>query len=192
MKYTKIILIILISIIIFCTLCVFGIYISQQRYFENIFIEEKLTESFDNKYAYLQLSSKEKLVCTINIYEIDRSYGRQVMYRDILTDFFRDREMRNISWGENTYDLFFDSKEKGVYCYKYDNDEWIGMLYLDVAKTSGEFAKGNEDIYYFSGERKSISKKTVDNPVGFERISAQIRKENIPTYFLDKFAVSTN
>lgn len=147
--------------------------------------QENIVKCDDGKYHYLLLSSEKKDVCTLNIYENDPS--GVTIYMDTLKDFFRERDMKKISWGVNSYDLFFQHRERGVYCFKFENGEWVGELCFDAKRTKGEFEKGNRDVYYFKGDRKVKSLVTKQNPGGFENIEGAISRENIPTYFLDQF-----
>ena len=185
-KKKKMVLIGVLTLILVCG----GIYIGgramQSYYFDSMFLEENPTLSDDGYYSYLQLSSEKKMICTLNIYEIRKEPYKQILYVETLPDFFNDRDVVKISWGIDSYDLYFDSKEEGVFIYKYVNGTWIGKMFLDVEKTKNAISGNEADIYYFIGERQVETLKTSINPNGFEQISGQVAKNTIPFYFLEK------
>ena len=110
-------------------------------------------------------------------------------YFDIISTgiIFGKKDIKDISWGINSYHLFFDSKDFGHFCYYFDNDEWIGRVFLDVKHTKEEFKKGNKKFYHFVGDRKNKDIITNINPYGYERLACQIPVENIPEYYINIF-----
>lgn len=179
------------SIAIFLGGVFFGYRVFLSHYFDETFYGEDFIESDDGAFSYLQFNSPKNLISKIAIFSREQINPVTNSYTNVLVgfldtsfrggDIFRNSEMKNISWGVNTYDLFFDHTEKGVFCYQYVDGEWVGELYLDKERTKSEIAKGNNSIYYFAGERK-----VVNNTTGFERISGTIPVESIPKYYLDK------
>ena len=188
-RYKRISITILIILLTF--ICLFWAYhYMQDTYLERVFPQEEYIPSYDGKFAYIQLSSPKKTLCTLYISKklmIDHTqniYTTDMIDTDII---FNVRDIENISWGINSYDLFFESKEKGIFCYTYQNDNWIGELYLDATRTKEEHKRGYENIYYFAGDRKNENvSNTINNPAGFEEISAQISGDTIPKEFLEK------
>ena len=160
------------------------------NYVDSIFYGEDLISSYDGKYAYLEFTSPKKWMSKIAIFSCyDESYKNELVkfidttYRG--GNLFRSSDMEKISWGLDTYDLFFEHKEKGIFCYKYLNEEWIGEMYLDIEKTKEEISKGN-NIFCFYGDRTLKELESKDNPAGFEKISCEIDKNSVPPYFLDR------
>ena len=186
-----------IAIILSVAIVLGGAYIGYQiSYLNNIFYGEDFIKSDDEEYSYLEFSSPKKLITTIAIYSRLKLNPATDGYTNIFLKFletnsrggdvFRNRAVRKISWGVNTYDLFFDHVEKGVFCYQYIDGEWIGEMLFDMERTKNEISKGNSNIYYFSGDREVDFLKSATNPAGFERILGEIKVESIPKYFLDK------
>lgn len=181
------VLTIVILILISMFLVLFALHnFLQNYYFENIFPREDYISCDDDNFSYIQLSSPKKNLCTLFIIKKIEVDAKQNLYtNDVIESniIFNDRIVKNIYWGVNSYDLFFDSKEKGIYCYIYDNDSWTGEFYFDLTRTKEEHEKGNKDVYYFIGD---IKNKNAEKQSGlYEKISAPILRDTIPKVILD-------
>ncbi len=173
--FKRIVIAISIIIVISGGLCI-GYNILSRIYFNHLFPQEKFEYSYDNKYSYLVFSSPKKTISRVAVYSDE--------FLEFLDISFRGRNdgtVRKILWGINSYDLFFDHAEKGAVCYNYVDGEWVGYMWLDVAHTKEEFDKGNKDIYFFIGEKRIKE----NEKVSFIPIYGQIKKKNIPEYFLN-------
>ena len=107
-----------------------GLYYATYYVFDYMFSGEEHICSNDGKYGYLQLSSPKKRVCTVIICDETGQYGAE--HKQTLHTFFRQKDMEDISWGKQSYDLFFNTPEAGPYVYAYHSSgQWLGPLYFD-------------------------------------------------------------
>lgn len=126
---------------------------------------DELISSFDGKFGYIQLSSPKKRICSINIYEIiDNNGYSDVMLRSATQEYFRDFDMKNIQWGNGSYDLYFDSADVGKYCFVYMDNKWEGPAYL----------RNNDGVYYLWMPENN-------NPSG--KVLKSVSEETIPDWF---------
>ena len=173
-------------ILIGCLIAVVGgglYHIATKIYLESIFVKEELTESYDGRFGYLQLSSPHALVCTLNIYDIKPQEGGKV-YKQTLHQFFGQGDIEDISWGVQGYDLFFDTPELGSYIYTYiSGGRWLGPLYFDINETEEKRLLGDKDAYCF----KVVSDTNIEDfpDCDFTDVVV-IKKEIIPKKFLKR------
>lgn len=149
-------------------------------YYESIFPVEDFSWSYDKQYGYIQLCSEKKTICSLGVKKVELTKDKEVRYS---TDFFNldiifdDKDMEQISWGNDSYDLFFKSREKGVFVYKYDEDEWIGPLYLDKKRIND---KQGAETYYFIGQIKNETTEDLPYYKTIETISVGVSEKTIP------------
>ncbi|MDR2939067.1 MAG: hypothetical protein LBV08_01965, partial [Clostridiales bacterium] len=120
---------------------IFGVVIIISTYwfvsFGRMFDKEEFSASFDNQYEYAQLSSPEKTVCTIVIFEnkepgeISSSYA---------LPYFNDRTIKEIAWGLNSNDLFIDSADAGLTVYRILDGVWTPCYPIVEDNTDGTLA----------------------------------------------------
>lgn len=109
------------------------------NYLETVLSGEEFIYSYDNKYCYLPMYSERKRLCTLNIYETstERIPGaeEQIVPGDlvfILPYYYDGNKINLISWGKENYNIYFDSKEAGKFCFIYENGEWQGPQKWDI------------------------------------------------------------
>ena len=141
---------------------------------------EELTCSYDGKYGYVELSSPENWICTLNLYDTEPMRS----YKQTLHEFYKQWEMDDISWGTQSYDLFFDNSEIGRYVYAFlPSGQWLGPLYFDGDATAEKRLAGDMDAYCFY---VGIDAKDEAAPeYGYGDI-IDIDKDTIPKSFLKK------
>jgi hypothetical protein len=100
-----------------------GYFLARALIWPNIQREE-LIESFDGRYAFVQLSSPKKKICTVVVYENTKP-GREVSFT---LPYFNDYYVKSIEWGLNTNDLFFDDADTGLHFYRNIDDAWKNLL----------------------------------------------------------------
>lgn len=146
----RIFIAIAVVVLLIVGISVFLNYFFPRMYFDALFPKEELTESYDGKYGYLQLSSPKEVVCTINLYDMQAPPGGD-SYKQTFLTFYRQWDMKEIMWGIRSYDLFFDSPENGSYIYKFnaEHEQWFGPLYFDENKTKEKRLQGDNDSYCF-------------------------------------------
>ena len=83
-------------------------------------VNENLVESFNKQYAYIQLSSPKKTLCTVVIFENSAS-EEQLSFT---LPYFNDRTIRKIAWGLKTNDLFVSSSDTGLSIYRRIDEIW--------------------------------------------------------------------
>lgn len=179
----------IVVILMSTSLIILGLYLGY-GYFINVFYENAFpVEDYkhdDGKYSYVQLSSPKKTLCTLcikkrELIDINQNlYSTRTMQTDILFD---GRDIRDISWGVDSYDLFFCSKEQGVFVYTFDDEEWIGKLYLDVEHTKRAVEYGIMDSYFFTGEISNKKSKDFNSP---KKTTIEIFVKTIPKEILKR------
>ncbi len=141
---------------------------------------EDLTCSYDGKYGYVQLSSPKKWICTVNLYDMDPTGG----YKQTLHRFYRQWDMDDISWGNQSYDLFFLTDEAGPYLYTYlPSGQWLGPLYLADDATIEKQLSGDTESYCFEVGVEAKDKAAPE--YGYGDIIV-IKKDTIPKSFLER------
>ncbi len=139
---------------------------------------EDLTCSYDGKYGYVQLSSPKKWICTVNLYDMDPTGG----HKQTLHKFYRQWEMDDISWGIQSYDLFFNNNEVGAYLYAYlPSEQWLGPLYLADDATIEKRLSGDMESYCFKVGVEAKDKAAPEYSYGDIIV---IKKDTIPKSFL--------
>ena len=142
------------------------------RFYKLMTREETYHNTYDGRYGYLQLSSEQGLSCVINIYE--HSEGQYTTYNElkyVVPEYFRNTDMRKIAWGNNTYDLYFDSRDVGSYVFLYTDDTWDGPCYIEKDETTCKY-------YYAKLDGKRIKVKDVDESTIPEGFHPEERKRN--------------
>ena len=97
----------------------------------------------------------------------------------------REKDIKSMCWGIDSYDLFFDSDESGKYCYLYlGKGKWSGPLYYDKETTLNN--NGDEiKTVYLKGERTNPYAEFEEKytPM-FEKITRQIDIKHVPEFFI--------
>jgi hypothetical protein len=125
-------------------------------FFKTLFAPDLTINSFDNKYGYIQLSSPQKKLCHLNIYKLDKTDVDYIKLAFSMQEYFRDPDMIDISWGLNSYDLFFCSSDVGDFCFIYEEDTWKGPMNIIPEKDTDGIIRYYlyYEQYKFSGIRK--------------------------------------
>ena len=180
MKKRKIIIIALV-ICIALIVAFWGLaYLSGYFYFQR-FISGPPSEIFvyseDNSYCYIQLSSPKGQICTLYIYKIDENGRREYLYT--LSHFFRDADMKFIGWGNNSHELYLDSRDTGTSVYKINNDQYVGPMFIRVEIDENGLPQYSLH-YYARGENDSViySSEALDVDAIPKYVLEQINKYN--------------
>lgn len=159
-KNIKRLIVILVLIILFIIL-IMGLRIGAQfLYFSRTLpVKENFIETYDNRFCYVQLSSPKKKICTLYICENTQFGGQSYTdFKCILPNqSFSDKDMKFISWGKNTYDLFFYSLDTGNFCYKFFEEGWEGPYHVE--KSGEEYILRAEDLSYIEIDNSTIPDK---------------------------------
>ena len=106
------------------------------------------TYSYDEKYYAIQKAEKEPYgdgyVYYLNVYVYETE-------TDTLVSCFcpaRARDFHGICWENDTYNIWTQSGDIGVYCYKYEDMQWI----RDESAKRPEYIISKYDKYKKSGE----------------------------------------
>ncbi len=175
-------IVIAVVVVLLVGISVFLNYFFPKMYFDALFPKEELAESYDGKYGYLQLSSPKEVVCTINLYDMQAPPGSSAYKQTFLT-FYRQWDMKEIMWGNQSYDLFFLADEPAPYVYKYDEntEQWVGPLYFDENETKEKRLQGDNDSYCFEA---SYDTNVEDFPEYDFFQTFVIEKDTIPQNYL--------
>ncbi len=120
-RIKKIIVKIIISLFVVACSVILLSLVYQVVFWNYFFTNDKYIASYDNQYVYLQLSSPEKTMCTIIIFENDKSQK----YISHTLPYFNERTMGEIAWGLNSNDLFVDSRDTGLAVYRVVDGNWV-------------------------------------------------------------------
>jgi hypothetical protein len=132
-KIIKIIAIIIIGAAVFILACNFMF----ERILHNMFMpNEKIVESFDKHYMYMQLSSPKETLCTVVIFENFAS-DKQISFT---LPYFNNRTIRTIAWGLKTNDLFVSSSDTGLTIYRIKDEIWVPYYLIVEDNPDGTLA----------------------------------------------------
>ena len=146
--------------------------------FDYVMTGEELTYSDDGEAGFLRLKSDKdhmSVVCVI--------MGTNTF---LVSDTpMREKDIKSMCWGIDSYDLFFDSDEQGEYCYLYEGKgKWCGPLYYDKETTLNN--NGDEiKTVYLKGERTNpYAVFEEEYTPMFEDITGQIDIKHVPEFFV--------
>lgn len=93
------------------------------------------TESFDQRYYALQTTNENSIVVTV----YDKTSGKEVFSFSPA----RAWDFGGICWEKDTYNIWIQSGDIGVLCYRYTNGQWT----LDESAVRPDYIKSKYDKY---------------------------------------------
>lgn len=83
---------------------------------------DKITQSYDGKYYAVQTveqGSEHHGMIKVSVYQTETDKEAASFYPARALDFW------GICWESDTYNIWIQSADIGIYCYKYDSEKWI-------------------------------------------------------------------
>lgn len=162
-------------------LCIAGPFLARNMYIHNLITSAKPVGSYDGKFAFLEMPSSKWYVRNLNIYDTSHPIGKQQV--ETFSHGYNKYDMKEIMWGNQSYDLFFWTDEPAPYVFRYDANvkQWVGPLYFDISRTEELRLQGIDDVYYFEPMGTMVGSDFLPIPDVF----CQIPKQTFPAALAD-------
>ena len=136
-------------------LCFVGYCLVTNMYVHSIFTSARPVESYDGRFAFLEMPTSKFYVNTLKLYDA----GHKIQS---FKHKYNAYDTEKIMWGIQSYDLFFLTDEPIPYLFRYDADakQWIGPLYYSIGATEEKRLQGIDDVFCFEDHNALLLRDT--------------------------------